>query len=129
MGNTAFSTIMRFQNPLTSISFLFAIVAILAFSQVADAKACSNGLTLCESGSVGCNGNYCTVKARGQTRYFCPPASNNCPGTCIDFLSGSTSPPRCSTFGSGSGSGTTAPTQPQPAPVQCTWLRRLFRLC
>lgn len=64
-------TTMRFQNPLTSFSFLFAIVAILAFSQVAEAKACSNGLTLCESGSVGCNGNYCTVKARGQTRYFC----------------------------------------------------------
>lgn len=61
---------MRFQL-INFSSCLFAFVAILAFSQVTEAKACANGLTLCESGSVGCNGNYCTVKARGETRYFC----------------------------------------------------------
>merc|ERR1711990_339938 len=112
---------MRFQLVNFS-SCLFALVTILAFSQVAEAKACANGLTLCESGSVACNGSYCTVKARGETRYFCPPASNNCPGQCIDFPSGSTSPPRCSSFGGGSsGGGSTTPQQ--PAPVQCTWIR------
>jgi len=58
---------MRF----STLPLIMLFVAILAvFVPGIQADACSNGLTICGSGSISCS-SYCTVKQNGKTRYFC----------------------------------------------------------